>query len=135
MAKCGGGEQKRAVGKSWTEHRGKVTVTDGKVLRQAVVERQLALIVKVHGLIFSRVLNAVVLLLRDVIHADKSVAESLKQRAVGMIEVGFLVRARPAVIKIRQDTTAGILESPRPGALFLDIFACVVRNVTPMLYI
>src|SRR5258708_27050032 len=121
MAKCGGGEQKRAVGKSWTEHRGKVTVTDGKVLRQAVVERQLALIVKVHGLIFSRVLNAVVLLLRDVIHADKSVAESLNQRAVGMIEVGFLLRARPAVIKITHATTAESLVFPQQRPKFVHV--------------
>src|SRR6266567_4571177 len=121
MAKRGGSQQERAVGKSWTEHGRKITVADGKILCQAVIERQLALVVEVHGLVFGCVLNAIVYLLRDVIYAHKPIAETLEQRAVGMIEVGFLVRRRPAMIKVGQNAAPGIVESQNRMTIFVNV--------------
>src|SRR4051794_27632170 len=54
----GSGEQERTVGESGSKNGREIAIIDGKILCQAVVERDLVLGVEVHGLIFGGIFVA-----------------------------------------------------------------------------
>src|SRR5262245_61244920 len=113
-------QQIGAIGERWAQHRTEITVADGEFLCQVVVERNFILVVEVHGLVFRGVLHAVVGLFADIVDANKTVAAAIMQRVVGAGEVALLVRAAPAVVKIRHNAAAGVMKGQHGGAVVSD---------------
>jgi hypothetical protein len=52
------------------------------------------------GIVFGRALRSVVDLLGQVVLANEAVVEKVAQRVVGIVEIGLVVGAHPAVIEV-----------------------------------
>src|SRR5476651_2298439 len=89
VAKRSGSHQERTVGKRGTQHGREIAVIHRKFLRQIVVKRNFVLVVEYHGLVVSVFFHAFVDLLALVVDEDKAIHQRLKERVIGVIEVGF----------------------------------------------
>src|SRR5260370_23257693 len=82
MAKGGRGHEISAICKRWPKHRGEIAVVHREICGQVIVERNLVLVIKAHRLIVARRLEAVLRLLRAVVHSHQSIAQCFPKRAV-----------------------------------------------------
>ena len=69
--------QIRTIGKRWPQNGRKVTVTDGELLRQVIIKRNIRLIVKADGLIIGGGFDSIIDLLGSVVHANESIIQTL----------------------------------------------------------
>ena len=110
-----------AICKRWPKHRGEIAVVHREVCGQVVVERNLLLVIKAHGLIVGRILDALVQLLRGVVHSHESIAQRLPKSAVRIQEIGFFVRTQPGMIEIGRHASSGIMERKHRGAVVIEV--------------
>src|SRR5260370_32842281 len=100
MPERGCRQQIEAVRNSRADHAAMVTVVNRKRLGERIVERQIVLIVEAHGLVFGRVLDAIVRLLSHIVDPGEAVVGARLEHAVRRRVVAFLVTACPSVIEV-----------------------------------
>src|SRR5689334_4025775 len=110
-----------AVRKRRAEHRGKIAIVDGKLLRQIVIERNLLLVVKGHGLVVSGSFHAVVELIGLVIDENEPIHQRLKQRVIRMIEIRLAMRVGPSVVKVGNHAAPGIVKREDGASIVVTI--------------
>src|ERR1700739_1300117 len=88
-----------AVGEGRSHNRRKIPVVDPEVLRQAVIERDLVLVIERHRLVIRRALRTINLL-RQVVLAHEAVSQKISQAFVRVQKIGFLMRWKPRVVEI-----------------------------------
>src|SRR5580692_5342183 len=121
MAEGGGGQQIGAVGKGGAEDRGEVTIADGELLGEVVIEGNVSLRVETHGLIVGCGFDAVVVLLGDVIDADEPVAFDVVKRVHGMEEVDLFVGLEPGMIEVGAGAAAIVVEGKDGAAVVVGV--------------
>jgi hypothetical protein len=98
-----------------------VAITDGELLSQIVIERNVGLIVEADSLIVSGSLHAIVDLFGGVVDANKAVHEALAKSVAGIKVICFLVSGEPRVIEVWDDAAAGLMEGEDLGTVIVEV--------------
>jgi hypothetical protein len=93
-------------------------VAEGEVLRQAIIERQLVLVVERHRLVFDRRLRADVGLVG---REHEPVAPEMLQRVVGIGEVGRFMDGDPTVVDIGNGAAPRVVEGEDGAAVAVEV--------------
>jgi hypothetical protein len=123
-------QQVRAVRKCRPEHGSEIAIVDRELAGQAVIERNVLLGIKAHGLVIGGIFDPVVNLFRFVIHSDKSVAQRKLACAVRVEKIHFLMRSQPRMIQVGRSAALPIVKNRNERAIIIPV--CVETAQAPV---